>query len=58
MSDSFYHITEYKRIKLKIRVKNIFIWTCRSAMLSDFCAGIHMDSPQTDDVMKPYLTRM
>ena len=56
MSDSFYHITESSELNLKIRVQNILIWLCRSAMFWNFCIGIHRYSALTYDVMKSYLT--
>ena len=57
MSDSFYHITESSESDLKIRVRNILIRPCRSAIFYNFCEGIHMYSALTYDVMKSYLTR-
>ena len=47
MLDSFYHITESSELNWKIRVQNILIWPCRSAMFENFCVGIHMLWPIT-----------
>ena len=56
MSDSFYHITESS--ELKMRFQNILIWPCRSAMIWNFCIGIHRYSALTYDIIKSYLTRV
>ena len=55
MSDSFYHITESIELNEKNKGQNILIWACRSAMLQNFCVGIHRYSALTYDVMKSYL---
>ena len=57
MSDSFY-TTESSELDLKIRVQNILIWPCRSAMFENFFVGIHMYSALIFDVKKSYLARV
>ena len=58
MSDSFYHITESNESNKKIRLQNILISPCPSAMFWDFCVGIQRYSALTYDVIKSYLTRV
>ena len=55
MSDSFYHITESTKLIKKLGFET---YPCRSAMLWNFCVGIHMYSASTYDVTKSYLTRV
>ena len=54
ITDSFYHMTESK----KMRVQNILIAKCKSAVFWKFCVGIKMYSASTYDVMKSYRTRV
>ena len=41
----------------RVRLIQIQIYSCRSAMFWNFCVGIHMYSASTYDTMKPYRTR-